>query len=88
MSKYFTLFAWEIFIRDLSLALINGWVCPKLAERIHEMYNNLIKEASESIDTIISSLNLPIHALYTPIAKDYVLYNSKPYEGEVINAKM
>lgn len=29
-----------------------------------------------------------MQAVYSPIAKDYVLYNQKSYEGEVINAKM
>jgi len=33
-------------------------------------------------------MNVPVHAIYVPIAKDYVKYNEKPYEGEVINAKM
>ena len=48
----------------------------------------MIKKAAETIDHVIESLNVPVHALYTPIAANYVKYNEKPYEGEVINAKM
>lgn len=33
-------------------------------------------------------MNVPVHAVTAPIAKNYVLYNSQPYEGEVIKAKM
>lgn len=47
-----------------------------------------MKEAALNIDNIIESLNIPVQAVYSPIAKDYVLYNQKSYEGEVINAKM
>lgn len=49
-------------------------------------YNNLIVKAASKIDHIIESLNLPIQAIYAPIAKDYVLYNKENYEGEVLRA--
>lgn len=88
MGKYFVLFGWEILLRDMSSSLLNEWICPKLASTLHQEYNLLIKEAAYKIDNIIESLNLPVQAIYAPIAKDYVLYNEKSYEGEVTNARM
>lgn len=52
------------------------------------MYRKKIKECAEDIDTIINNLNLPTKAILAPIANDYVLYNEKDYQGEVIRAKM
>ena len=88
MAKYFTLFAWEMLLRDMAYALLNEWICPVLAKQLHEEYNKLIKDAAQHVDTLIDSFNLPVRAIYAPIAKDYVLYNEKPNEGEVINARM
>lgn len=88
MTKYFTLFAWEMILRDMAQNLINEWICPVLAKQVHEEYNKLIKDAADDVECIIESLSLPVRAIYAPIAKNYVLYNEKPYYGEVIGARM
>jgi len=41
----------------------------------------LIKVAAKDIDAIVHSLNVPVHALKVPIAKDYVAYNSYANQG-------
>jgi hypothetical protein len=33
-------------------------------------------------------MSIPKHALYAPIAQDYVKYNAHPNHGEIIGAKM
>ena len=63
-------------------------MCTKLAGELKNHYNELIKKAAKDIDVIVDSLNIPVHSLKVPIAKDYVKYNSYPNYGEVVNAKL
>ena len=75
-------------MRDLSLFVLEGWICPDLAKELKNHYNELIKKAAKDIDVVVDSLNIPVHSLKVPIAKDYVKYNSYPNYGEVVNAKL
>lgn len=52
------------------------------------MYNDLIKVAAKDVDLIVNSLNIPVHALKVPIAKDYIAFNSYANLGEVVGAKL
>lgn len=88
MKNYFILYAWEVIQREIGLFLLEGWICPNLAKSLKEIYNNQIKLAAKDIDVIVESLNIPVHALKVPIAKDYVKYNSYANLGEVVNAKL
>jgi hypothetical protein len=36
MRKFFVLFGLEIVLRDLSLLLLNNWICPEVAKNLHE----------------------------------------------------
>lgn len=76
VKNYFLIFAWEVILRELGLLLLEDWICPKLAKELKEHYNELIKVASQDVDVIVDSLNIPVHGLRIPIAKDYVGYNS------------
>ena len=77
-----------MIIRDSTFYLLEQWITPEVIKQLKVEYNDLIKVASKDIDHIVESMNIPVHAIYSPIAKNYVLYNEKPYQGEVINAKM
>ena len=88
MLNYFLLFGWEVIIRDMPMFLLQDWICPQLAKEFRLIYNDKIKEAANDVDKIVNSLNVPKHAIFAPIANDYVKYNDQPYYGEVINAKM
>lgn len=88
MQNYYTIFAWEIILRDLGTFILNDWICPKLAKDLHLYYNTLIQASAETVDNIIESLNLPTKAIWAPIANDYVKYNEVDYQGEVIRARM
>ena len=72
----------------MSLFLLEGWICPKLAKQFKNIYNELIKVAAKDINVIVDSLNIPVEALKVPIAKDYIKYNSYKNLGEVVNAKL
>jgi acyl-CoA oxidase len=88
VRNYFLLFAWEVILRELALFVLQGWITPELAGSLKENYNELIKKAAKDIDVIVNSLNIPVHALKIPIAKDYIKYNSYANYGEVVNAKL
>jgi hypothetical protein len=55
---------------------------------LNEVYLGIIKQIASNVDYILNNLNIPVHALYTPIVGDYVKYNSYPNYGEVVNAKL
>jgi len=88
MAKVFVLFAAEVINRDLSFFLVNGVVSNKAAQNLGIQRNKLIKDIASEVDGILDCLNIPKHALYAPIAADYVLYNASPNYGEVVGAKM
>jgi hypothetical protein len=88
LKNYFLLFAWEVILREQGLLLLEGWICPNLAKRMKLLYNEQVKAAGKDIDTVVESLNIPVHALRVPIAKDYVKYNSYANLGEVVDAKL
>ena len=88
ISRYFVLFAWEMLLRDSTFYLLEGWLSAEVIKKLKGEYNDMIKLAAKDIDHVNESLNIPVHAVYSPIAKNYVLYNEKPYQGEVINARM
>ena len=58
------------------------------AKNLVSSFNPLIKELAKNTSDVIESLNVPVHALHTPIATDYIKYNEQPHYGEVINAKL
>ncbi len=82
------IFGWEIILRELSLFLLKQWISPAIAGDLRHMYNDLIKVAAKDIDLIVNSLNIPVHALKVPIAKDYIAFNSYANLGEVVGAKL
>lgn len=50
--------------------------------------HSLIKNLALNCDDLLDCLNIPKHALYAPIANDYIKYNSQQNFGEVMNARM
>jgi hypothetical protein len=48
----------------------------------------MIKDLAPHTLDIIESLNVPTHALHTPIAGNYIKYNEEQHFGEVVNAKL
>ena len=48
----------------------------------------LIKDIALRVTDLMDCMNIPKHALYAPIAANYMKYNEFPNNGEVVNAKM
>jgi hypothetical protein len=48
----------------------------------------LVKEVANVCDDVLDCLNVPVHAIYAPVANDYVKYNETDNKGEVIGARM
>jgi len=88
LTKIFRLFGIEIMRRDLSFYMINGAINTAAARSLETSRTSLIKSLAEQALDILDCLNIPKHALYTPIAGNYERYNSVPNFGEVVEAKM
>ena len=88
MEKVFMLFAAEIIQRDLSFYMLNGVISTSAATALTPRRHKLIKDIALKTNDLLDCLNIPKHALYAPIAQDYVKYNASPNYGEIIGAKM
>lgn len=87
MEKVFRLFGAEMIARDLGFYMINGVVSKAAAEQLTVTRHQLIKDVAARATDLMDCLSIPKHALYAPIAGDYVKYNSEPNFGEIHGAK-
>lgn len=88
LTKVFRLYAAEIVNRDLSFFQIQGIISQKAVAELTTSRHALIKDIALRANDLLDCMNIPKHALYAPIAADYVKYNANPNHGEVIGAKM
>lgn len=84
----FKLYAVENVVRDLGFYISEGVVSQTAGASAMSSISSIVKEIAKSCGDILDSLNVPTHALYTPIIGDYVKYNEKPHYGEVFDAKL
>ncbi|TNV81297.1 hypothetical protein FGO68_gene5783 [Halteria grandinella] len=87
-ATIFTLFASDIVLRDLGFYLSHQVVSQDAAKAFINSLPTQVKALSFHTKDVIESLNVPVHAIYTPIVGDYVGYNQEPHFGEVVNAKL
>ena len=88
MEVVFRVYAIDSVKRELGFYLVQKAVNRVAAAALIETQNALIKKMASQINVLMKCLNAPVHALYTPIAADYVEYYSHPNKGEVIGAKL
>ena len=88
LTKVFRLFGAEIINRDLSFFQIQGIISAKAVENLTKTRHALIKDIAPRAGDLMDCMSIPKHALYAPIAQDYVKYNAHPNHGEIIGAKM
>lgn len=88
LTMVFKLFAADIVDRELPFFILSGVVNSKASKDLTQQRHSLIKILASKSDDLLDCLNIPKHALYAPIANDYVKYNATPNFGEVIGAKM
>ena len=87
MHTVFRLFGADMIARDLGFYMMNGVVSKAAAENLTSTRHQLIKELASKAFDLMDCLNIPKHALYAPIAGDYVKYNSEPNFGEIHGAR-
>ncbi len=87
-ESLFKLYAVENIVRDLGFYISEGVVSQTAGASAISSISTLVKEIAKSCADILDSLNVPTHALHTPIISDYVKYNEKPHYGEVFDAKL
>ena len=88
MEVVFRIFAIDAVVRDLGFYLLNGAINHTAAKALVETQKKLVKQAASSINVLLESLNVAKHALYTPIAADYVDYYARPNFGEAYVPKL
>ena len=88
LTKVLKLYAIDILERDLKHYILAGVLSKKAAKNVSKTKFALVKELAKCTKDLLDCLNVPKHALYAPIAADYVKYNAQPNFGEVIGAKM
>jgi hypothetical protein len=84
----FKLYAAENIVRDLGFYISEGVLSQTAGASVTSSISGLVKDIAKSCGDILDSLNVPTHALHTPIIGDYVKYNEKPHYGEVVDAKL
>ena len=75
-------------VRDLGFYMPEGVLSQLAGASAIASINGMVKELAKNCGEILESMNVPTHALYTPIIGDYIKYNEKPHDGEVFNAKL
>jgi hypothetical protein len=88
MSKVFRLFGAEIINRELTFFLVQGVISNNALNGLTPIRHALIKDIANKASDLLDCMNIPKHALYAPIAANYLKYNESPNQGEVIGAKM
>lgn len=88
MEQVFQLFALDIIERDLTHYIIAGVLSKEAAASISPSKIVLVKILADISDDLLDCMSIPKHALYAPIAGDYVKYNASPNFGEIVGAKL
>jgi len=84
----FRIYGIDAVLRESGFYLTEGVVSAQAVKNAHASLTKLVKDLAAVTPDVLDSLNVPVHALHTPIAGDYVKYNEQPYYGEVVNAKL
>jgi acyl-CoA oxidase len=88
MALCFRLFGAEVINRDLGFYMLQGVVNTEAAKALTAIRHEIIKKVASNAVDILDCLNIPKHALYAPIAGDYVKYNSSPNYGEIVGSRL
>jgi hypothetical protein len=88
METVFRIFAIDAVVRDLGFYVLNGAINHTAAKALVETQKKLVKQAASNINVLLDTLNVAKHALYAPIAADYVDYYTRPNYGEAYVAKL
>ena len=87
-SAVIRLFAVECIRRDLGFYMVEKAVSRDAADNTTDTLHGLNNLLASNINPPLESLNVPDHALYTPIAADWEKYYSAPNFGEIHGSKL
>ena len=68
--------------------MINGVISIEATESLTTNIHTLIKEVALRASDLTDCMNIPTHALYAPIAGDYIKFNASPNFGEAYVARL
>ena len=88
MESVFRLYGADCIYRDMAFYMIEGLVSNEASKNLTSTRLQLIKEIAPRCNDLFDCMSIPKHALYAPIANDYIKYNASPNYGEVVGAKM
>jgi len=82
------LFGTECIRRDLGFYMVEKAVSRDAADNTTATIHQLCNFLADNIEGLLTSLNVPAHALHTPIAGDWEKYYSAPNYGEIHGSKL
>ena len=72
----------------LSWYILRGAVGKKAAVKLGNEIRESFRVLHPHVLKLVNSFGVPEHLLTSPVAQDYVDYNSRPNKGEIVNAKL
>lgn len=88
LTTVFRLYGLDMIERDLATYVLYGVISNNAAQKVQSTKLALIKQLAPSVNDLLDCLSIPKHALYAPIAGNYVKYNASPNYGEIVGAKL
>jgi hypothetical protein len=88
METVFRLYGSDVIYKDMAFFMMEGVMSKEAANGLTSTRLQLIKDVALRCNDLLDCMSIPKHALYAPIANDYIKYNASPNYGEVIGAKM
>ena len=74
--------------KKMTWFIVKGVVNKKAAERVGVCLRECLSELHPYALKLVNSFGIPEHLLTSPIAQDYVDFNSRPNQGEIYKAKL
>lgn len=91
-KKVFTevmrLFAVDAVRRELGFYMVEKAIGVEAADNSTATLHALNNSVASNVDALLVGLNVPDHALYAPIAGDWVKYYASPNYGEIHGARL
>ena len=79
-----SLFAIHSIEKDLGWIVSEGLLSPANGTKVGELGRKLCKEIAPNALALTEAFGIPEHMLFSPIAKDWVAYNSYDNQGELL----
>ena len=78
------LYALDCVRSNLAWYLCEELIQTRTAERLHEQIDQLCRSLVPDIPVLLNAFEIPADLMQTPIAKDWIKFNERKNEGEVL----